>query len=401
MLGNNNETHLVIEPIIGWRAWDARESGKLFSPSRGDEWPAEGLTAELCPDHPAAEDADDCHCGINAWVSEAELARSAYGRTEVWGEVALTGRVRQFDLGWRGEHGRPRKLWVRDNQPLADAISARYGCPVINFRPQITDADAVPKSWRIAWVATLVVLAGAIMAMPLHIEITRRRWEQIGEAGQLLANSGGVQFSTLTYIGIAIFGVGIAALPLFALAVSMAAAFRRGEVQSMTDTHWSGVFDGRIKRTAAGALFLALLAMSIVTAIDRGYVARGPVVEQVAKTGIPHVSRPGKDRASASGWARGWSGAIPTSAQANRQAQLRASLEGKGAEAGERTDDQASLRIKAGVEPDARCGVWTKADIKNVKEKAGIDGVIACLEGAGTSQAQVRVRTWTAPPADA
>lgn len=53
-----------------------------------------------------------CRCGINAWATAEQLADSPYAGHLALGRVELTGHVRQFDSGWRGEKARITHLWA-------------------------------------------------------------------------------------------------------------------------------------------------------------------------------------------------------------------------------------------------------------------------------------------------
>ena len=146
----------AIEPVVGWRAWIAQpshadrpcDSWALHSVAYAMGWLAgEPLRAQCrlprgaCRDIPGPR----CHCGIYA-VHDAVAAYNYIrnprrvisgtfsGVPIVLGEVALWGRVVVGQLGWRGEFGYPRRLFVLAGSGPDDVAVAKqlgdYRVPV-------------------------------------------------------------------------------------------------------------------------------------------------------------------------------------------------------------------------------------------------------------------------------
>lgn len=151
MLGDTTDAQLLAEPIIGWRAWQLDCHGTFRSPDMGTAWPGGQLTWDkVCActkdGHAAGRLADAkffrqqaehcsipgskanlikyaegfeklwtnpvCLCGINAYASRELLEMSKYPTEAIAiGMVELTGQVRQYEKGWRGETGRITSVW--------------------------------------------------------------------------------------------------------------------------------------------------------------------------------------------------------------------------------------------------------------------------------------------------
>jgi hypothetical protein len=175
MLGDQRAPDLI-EPVIGWRYWDATHPDEegwndelieplLVSPYQttfwdggihtwdgtcgcgADERTRRGLTRlqrlvqslrrlplvrRLWP--VAASDWLGCHCGVNAWrTRELALERVEVGTTcDAFGSVALSGRVVQFATGWRAEQARIERVWATSDDVAervalaATAAGVRY-----------------------------------------------------------------------------------------------------------------------------------------------------------------------------------------------------------------------------------------------------------------------------------
>jgi len=144
------------EPVVGWRAWRALESGgemDLASVFHRDRWPCLDPLTSTCRTLRApwrrgrerhAPPSPDCVCGIYA-AATLELA-CAYappfrsrspGPYAVVGPVALWGDVIEHTDGWRASFAYPLRLYVlytggrRATQAARVAKSLeRYGVPV-------------------------------------------------------------------------------------------------------------------------------------------------------------------------------------------------------------------------------------------------------------------------------
>ena len=119
-------------PLLGWRAWrvaDTRAGLRLRSAVYDDDWaPGLALDARCSAGHDAP--AAQCSCGIYAARSAAEAKRYLVGRDDpdvvhrVVGLVALTGAVVEHERGWRGESGRPARIWVPSAHTNGEAAPA-------------------------------------------------------------------------------------------------------------------------------------------------------------------------------------------------------------------------------------------------------------------------------------
>lgn len=178
MLGD--ETQLLIEPIVGWRGWGIEDvylgkglgwnrtgwTAQLTSPQQGDTWDAGTLrwdgackcdysqrerrraqllamqatiaqieSGEIEPPALNIERytqalyttceclyeliVDECHCGINAFATAEQMDEAGYrgdDKVRIVGQVELSGLVRGFERGWRGETGRAVRLWAAKEQ---------------------------------------------------------------------------------------------------------------------------------------------------------------------------------------------------------------------------------------------------------------------------------------------
>ncbi len=149
------------EPVLGWRAWAAAEVEgalvlrSLVFPSR---WPPGqrlvaacanrarfGVIGRVLPIEAHEAPGGGCGCGIYA-ARSPELALRYLGRVglirgdkaALIGQVALWGRVIEYEHGWRGALAYPGRLYLlrvppsrrgRDAQQLAGALTG-YGVPV-------------------------------------------------------------------------------------------------------------------------------------------------------------------------------------------------------------------------------------------------------------------------------
>ena len=155
MLGpaTDSTTPDYVEPFVGWRYWKISD-GQITSPDRGTSWPGGRLSWDgVC--RCGAESGQhtkrplllrtvdsfrsrwlprQCHCGINSWATR-ELALSnevrAYRRQPAIGEVALWGRINQYETGYRAEHARIMRLWATSEQDAerVQEIAERGGIP--------------------------------------------------------------------------------------------------------------------------------------------------------------------------------------------------------------------------------------------------------------------------------
>ena len=130
---------LSIEPSVGWRVWVCElqnGSPKLASIFYPEYWNYEvraharcggGLVREA--EHPSPD--PGCECGIWAthelehaltyapkWLGSPSLIRRH--TTFIVGRVELTGRVDEYELGYRGEYAYPLELFVPECFEVVD-----------------------------------------------------------------------------------------------------------------------------------------------------------------------------------------------------------------------------------------------------------------------------------------
>ena len=148
-------------PLIGWRTWAAVEEGgglMLRSTVYKSRWPPGqrlgaacayrarfGVVGRVVPIEAHEAPGEGCTCGIYA-ARSPELALRYLGRiglirgdkAALIGQVALWGRVIEYEHGWRGALAYPRRLYLlaarpsrrgRDAHELALAL-AGYAVPV-------------------------------------------------------------------------------------------------------------------------------------------------------------------------------------------------------------------------------------------------------------------------------
>jgi hypothetical protein len=142
-----------VEPTIGWRSWRlVRNRGeiRLASLCGTQVWtPRRELVARCSLHGGHTAPAEHCSCGIYAAREFAIAAgylnarrgmdRGAFGRVSLWGSVV------ECELGWRGSHAYPERIYVptgnttgnlvAEASDLAAALSV-YGVPV-----QLIDND--------------------------------------------------------------------------------------------------------------------------------------------------------------------------------------------------------------------------------------------------------------------
>lgn len=119
---------LYIDPVIGWRAWWLR-GNQLHSVHHPTIWtPGEFVVAE-CRDGCCAPD-EDHTCGIHACATFEQL-RLIYlhGMPEVYGLVALWGKVVVGERGWRAQYAYPSRLHTTN--PAIVGQLTEYGVAVI------------------------------------------------------------------------------------------------------------------------------------------------------------------------------------------------------------------------------------------------------------------------------
>ncbi len=130
--------------LTGWRCWTVLREEGLLRPiyQRGMIWKPRETYEAFC----AAADTNrqrgvhpvpwkECKCGIWSVCHPMLLQEVSWNwkddETLVVGQVALWGRVIEFERGWRAQFGYPTHLYaLSDDELLAQALRDRYGVPV-------------------------------------------------------------------------------------------------------------------------------------------------------------------------------------------------------------------------------------------------------------------------------
>ena len=142
-----------IEPVLAARLWALRgDDLTLRSLVKPLIW-LPGLPMQARCTAPQAVRGDDhvppvedCYCGFWGLSSPGSLEDVTWRSLEGWkvsGVSELWGRVVVGTRGWRAEVARPAALVVsgrrrRAPQKVLDAVSARYGIPVLDRWPKLT-----------------------------------------------------------------------------------------------------------------------------------------------------------------------------------------------------------------------------------------------------------------------
>jgi len=132
--------------LTGWRCWTVLREEGLLRPiwKRGLIWKPRQPFEALCagddtkfPNRVAVHPVPDkaCHCGLWAVCHPMLLQEVAWDwkadETLVVGQVALWGRVIEFERGWRAQFGYPTHLYaLTDDELLAQTLRERYQVPV-------------------------------------------------------------------------------------------------------------------------------------------------------------------------------------------------------------------------------------------------------------------------------
>lgn len=179
VLGTSSaEPELIIEPIIGWRSWRTvrtEDGPRLQSPQQGTLWPTSGRLIGQCEHEHVPLPARACLCGVNAFADAHELIAShpCYSSQPIIGQVALTGEVRCFERGWRGQHAQPVKIWARTHRHrrAAREVAAQYGIEyagVVGAKDSPWAERSRPIYWAAAaWTALAAMSAIGLMIWPL------------------------------------------------------------------------------------------------------------------------------------------------------------------------------------------------------------------------------------------
>lgn len=148
------EREVVPTEVIGWRAWDVLQLGKLYrlgSVTYDAHWPVADWVHAECDGQRFCERSSDgrvpgesCHCGLYAARDlqhlTKELSYADYNDADgksfrVIGQVAMAGKVIVGTQGWKAERARVFHLYVPHNHWRVGAILAQqYGVPYDTLR---------------------------------------------------------------------------------------------------------------------------------------------------------------------------------------------------------------------------------------------------------------------------
>jgi hypothetical protein len=238
-----------------------------------------------------AHDPDDCGCGLNAWETELQ-AITHQGRDMVRGEVAMWGRVRRFELGWRAEHAAPRRLVGNFSEREAQVIRDAWNIEVERESPL-----AVLRSDRTGMLIVAALAMWAALAVGLRIGgETLEMWRawQLGHEHRL-----GPIYSPIRSIG----------MTLGTLLIVSAVLMR----QRLSSLVGRGARDERqvaqrqraLGQVVQWALYAYVIAIccSLAPAFFVGDIGARAMMRRVSESGQARTSRPGDDPTA---WAKGW-----------------------------------------------------------------------------------------------
>jgi hypothetical protein len=188
------------EPLTGYRCWYAYPNGLLIGQACHEAWPlyqpfvarcaaltGNGWRAHLAEGAFVPPPVVGCDCGIHAFKAQPDaemrlramtdsLSYEAGGdlMVQVWGRVALWGRVIEHEIGYRAACAYPAALWCEDPE-RATAVSALYGvpCEVQAIKPRHRTDDLGVVYWyrasppmSAATPSPAPPLSSAILAVP-------------------------------------------------------------------------------------------------------------------------------------------------------------------------------------------------------------------------------------------
>lgn len=128
------ELPLFPEAFVGWRSWIV-EKGRLISLTSDVTWPVGDELRAKCAGTGHKAPFSRCACGVYALKSYIGLRRSSYYPNDVWGQVALWGKVIEGEDGYRAEFAYPKTLFVPYTKMRWIEILSVYGVPVKLMNP--------------------------------------------------------------------------------------------------------------------------------------------------------------------------------------------------------------------------------------------------------------------------
>jgi hypothetical protein len=154
------------EPLVGFRAWrivawrrlDGSVEQRLAPVSSRLPWRPRERHAAVCTAPGTRHDAPLAGCSCGVWALRS--AADAEGRGQVYGEVAMWGRVIELERGFRAQYAYPRALYcypgqAEDVRPLA----ALYGVEL-----KVLDDPPLGISDEVSRFANFGISAGQFMA---------------------------------------------------------------------------------------------------------------------------------------------------------------------------------------------------------------------------------------------
>lgn len=125
-------THAPSGGIEAWRGWRLVESGgdaKLQSLTASDTWDGPCFTADVRP----TVERRRAPTGIHAYATPGQLQSALRGPALVYGQVTLRGEVCVHETGYRAEHARIDRLYLRACGRHPRAAPARTGLLLLDL----------------------------------------------------------------------------------------------------------------------------------------------------------------------------------------------------------------------------------------------------------------------------
>jgi hypothetical protein len=130
----------AIEPAVGYRVWEVKSDGLLYSVSHVTLWQPGMPFEAFCPKQHDVPDVQ-CSCGCYAAATFNRLFDMGYTRSSgifsvsgdrvtIAGQVSLWGDIIPGQYGWRAQFAYPKKLLVPYSRwKVAKKVAAIYDVP--------------------------------------------------------------------------------------------------------------------------------------------------------------------------------------------------------------------------------------------------------------------------------
>ena len=146
-------------PVLAWRAWQVDERpGAATTLKSGNDaiWTVEGPIVAECKsgaDGEPAHDAPqfDCQCGIYCTTTLAALRNAGFQEPDVYGLIAIWGRIEEHDYGYRAQRAYPQAIIVNSKATSLGVFRDTEVAHKLRLR-----ADDLGHSYRVP----------AVLAMP-------------------------------------------------------------------------------------------------------------------------------------------------------------------------------------------------------------------------------------------